>query len=196
VIVGNANGPLTTERVTKAYYVTTHADLPQTAASGRWTDRQLTITPTSLGAVRVGMPFDQAQQAAGITFNSGGDGYTDYGRTNPAYPQLWIGGGNAGTAGSTGYPVRCVGAGGTPTAQAVVTPEGFHLGDSIQTLLSVYGSRATYVPAPTQGGITDNAGYVVSEPTGHLVFILDYTGHHISAIAGGPSSLGPNGCTG
>ena len=155
--------------------------------NGLWTDSALTITPNSLGAVQIGMSLSQAQQSAGVNFDGAGDGFS-YPTTLPAgYPHLYVG----------GQTVDCVGAGSidpTPT-QTVSTPEGFVLGGSVQSLLSIYGSRAAYEPAPTSGGMTDNAGYVVAENSGDLVFVVGLNGTTISEIAGG-QSIGPNSCTG
>lgn len=151
-----------------------------------WTARRLTITPTSLGGVRVGMTLAEAQAAAGAAFDAAGDGYS-YPSTLPAgYPHLYVG----------RDPVDCVGAEGASTAQAVATPEGFRLGDSVRALLAVYGSRARYVPAPTGGGMTDYAEYIVAEAGGNLVFMVDPAGQRVTGIAGGGSGLDPNSCTG
>ena len=156
-------------------------------ASGQWTGSSLTISPTSLGAVTIGMSLSQAQQAAGVAFDGTGDGFS-YPTTLPSgFPHDFV----------SGIPtVTCLGAEAKqPASQAVSTPEGFQLGQSVQTLLSIYGSRATYKPAPTQGGMTNNAGYVVSEGSGNLVFVVGPDGSTITEIAGGPN-IGPNTCTG
>ena len=157
-------------------------------ASGLWTATALTITPDSLGAVTVGMSLDQAQQAAGITFDGAGDGFS-YPTTLPTgYPYIYVGGTPT---------VSCVGASeATGGPQVVSTPEGVVLGGSVQSLLSIYGSKATYTPAPPPGnGRSDWAGYVVSESSGNLVFVIGSDGSTIDEIAGGPD-IGVNDCTG
>ena len=79
--------------------------------------------------------------------------------------------------------------------QTVSTPEGFQLGDTVQRLLAVYGSRAHYVAAPPSG-MTTNAGYVVDETDGNLAFAVDPATQRIFEIAGGGTDIGPNSCTG
>jgi hypothetical protein len=134
------------------------------------------------------MTITEAQQAAGITFDGSGDGFYYPTGLPTGYPHLFVG----------GETVDCVGAdsgdSSEPT-QEVVTPEGFSLGGTVQSLLATYGSRAIYEPAPTDGGMTDNAGYVVSEDSGDLVFVVDASGLTINEIAGG-TNIGPNDCTG
>jgi hypothetical protein len=133
------------------------------------------------------MSFDQAQEAAGVGFDGTGDGFS-YPTTLPAGDaHLYV-------AGSRGYPVRCVGVEGG-TAQQVSTPEGIRPGDSVQKLLTAYGSRARFVPAPTGGGMTDYAGYVVGVSGGNLVFMLDRARATVIGIAGGGPDVGPNSCT-
>jgi len=161
--------------------------------SDRWTSRQLTITPRSLGAVRVGMTIEEAQTAAGLFFDGRGDGFW-YSTQRPAgYPHDFVGQGGPSGA------VVCVGAelfdASPRLLQTVSTPEGIRLGDTVQRLLSVYGSRARYVSAPASG-MTTNAGYVVTESDGNLVFVVDRANRRIVEIAGGAADLGPNTCTG
>jgi hypothetical protein len=162
------------------------------AGSGAWVDPVLTITPNSLGAVRVGMTVKQAQTAARATFDQQGDGFT-YPTTLPAgYAHDYIGLGGTGT-------VRCVGAEMTGSAtdlhQTISTPEGFRLGDTVQHLLDAYGPRAHFVGAPASG-MTTYSGYVVAESGGNLVFVLDTAKQRIAEIAGGGTDIGPNSCTG
>src|SRR5690348_8185744 len=60
--------------------------------SGLWTDRHLTITTQTLGAVRVGMSVAAAQAAAGAVFDGMGDGVA-YPTTLPAgYAHLVVDG--------------------------------------------------------------------------------------------------------
>jgi hypothetical protein len=161
--------------------------------SGKWTSRRLTITPRSLGAVRVGMTLGQAQTAAGgLLFDGLGDGFAYPTKGLPAdYPHDFVG--LSGPHDSVG----CVGAetvdASTRPTQTISTPEGFELGGTVQHLLAVYGTRARYVAAPVQG-MTTNAGYVVAEPGGKLAFAV--RGSLVFEIAAGGSSIGPNSCTG
>ena len=162
-----------------------------TPAPGGWLSSPLTITPSSLGAVRVGMTLAAAQAAAGPNFDTSGDGFA-YPTTLPAgYPHDFVL-----ALGSNGV-VRCVGAeiwpGWTSKSQSVTTPEGVRLGDSVQHLLAAYGSRARYEPAPRYG-ISTNAGYVVAESGGSLAFVV--RGGVVAEIAGGVPAIGPNVCSG
>jgi hypothetical protein len=81
----------------------------------RWRDLQ--ITEQSSGRVRTGKTLDQAQIAAGLTFDGEGDGAV-YPRTLPVgYPHLYVGEGPKST-------VACVGAEigyADKTPQTVVT---------------------------------------------------------------------------
>jgi hypothetical protein len=156
---------------------------------GRWMGLQLTITQQSLGSVRVGMSLDQAQVAAGLTFDGRGDGAV-YPRVLPAgYPHLYVGEGPTNT-------VACVGAeiayADTPP-QTVVTLDGLHLGDPEQRLLAIYGSRAVYVPKPL-GGLAPSAGYVVTEADGNLAFMVFNA--RVVGIKGGAHDLTPSNCSG
>jgi Putative serine esterase (DUF676) len=160
----------------------THSDL--------WTDPELIITPTSLGRVQIGMTITQAEAAAGFTLNNVGDGYLDSSAILADDAHLYIGG----TANGT---VRCIGAGDDRSTQQIVrTPQGLRLGDSVARLLAVYGVQAQFIPAPTQGGMTNFAGYVVQQPGGSLAFRIDSSGNKIIGISGGLPGLTPNSCTG
>ncbi len=166
------------------------AQHPPAVDSTPWTASRLTITPQSLGAVRVGMTLTQAQSAAGVTFDGFGDGFA-YPTTLPAgFPHDFVGG----TGNNPAGVVTCVGSSGLPTGQSVATPQGLHLGDPESQVVAVYGAQARPVPAPTTGGMTDYSGYVVSTPTGNFAFVV--TNRRVSEIEGGDSSLGPNSCTG
>jgi hypothetical protein len=205
--------PAPTTTTTAAPNGTTPETRPATG-SGPWSDRTLTITPQSLGAVRVGMTQGEARTAAAFSFDAGGDGFV-YPTTLPAgFPHDYVG-----MAGSYGKErVVCVGAslwsGSKPSSQTISTPEGLHLGDTVQRLQAIYGTRARYVPAPSSG-MTTNAGYVVADPGGYLVFVVgrsltnwlpptDRTSGRVVEIAGAvtqnPMSMrptfGPNSCTG
>lgn len=159
----------------------------------RWTSRQLTITPTSLGAVRVGMTRSEAQAAAGVSFDGSGDGFVYSTRRPAGFPHDYVG------LGAPNDTVVCVGASifdrSTALQQAISTPEGFRLGDTVERLLGVYGTRAHFVPAPATG-MTTNAGYVVAESGGKLAFVVDLARKRIVEIAGGGPGVGPNSCTG
>lgn len=156
--------------------------------NGQWTEPQLTITAESLGAVQLGMTLAQAEAAAGLNFDGMGDGM--------AYPtalpdHLYVGLLSDGTVG-------CVGAGEAQPAgsrQTVSTPEGFQLGDTVQALLSIYGSRAQSVPAPTSG-LSSAAGYIVADNGGNLLFFVDPTDATVTQIAGGPNVTNSNSCPG
>jgi hypothetical protein len=157
---------------------------------GLWTDPSLVIDATSLGAVKVGTSLDQAQTAAGIVFDGTGDGVYFPTMLPTGFAHLFV---------DLEYNAFCVGASttsDTPLQQVVRTREGFRLGDTVETLKSIYGSRLTYVPAPTTG-ISAQAGYVVSEPDGSIAFGVDPDGI-VSVITAGHgfngNALTPSNC--
>ena len=160
------------------------------APSGLWTGTQLEITPRSLGGVELGMTLAQAGSAAGVAFDGAADS-AFFPTTLPSdYPHLFV---NE----APGNTVSCVGAEMNPairTPQAVTTPEGFRIGDTVQQLLAIYGSRAHYSPAPS-GGIAARDGYVVEETNGDLAFDVDDATNTIFAIKGG-TGLTPSSCNG
>jgi hypothetical protein len=130
---------------------------------GWWSNRSLAITATSLGGVQVGMTLDQAQWAAGLVFDTQGDG-VHYPTTLPkGYADLFVDLGDKGQ-------VRCVGAVGSMNdTDTITTPEGFRLGDSLGHLKAIYGNRLTHIPNPVTG-IEPRDGYVVKEGNSFLVF--------------------------
>ena len=150
-----------------------------------WSSTELLITPTSLGAVHVGMTSTQAQTAAGAEFDGSGDGASYPTSLPTGYPHLYV---------RANPKVSCFGAQGGTGAQQVVTANGFALGDSVQTLLSKYGPQAHYVTA--QAGIDPESGYVVSSSDGDLFFTIDPSGNTINGIIGGYTGADPNSCSG
>ncbi len=129
----------------------------------------------------------QAQAAAGVVLTMVGDGV--YKAVNAANVPT----GDPGLSASFGAsPFGWLCASVVPGSPNVTTPSGVHLGDPVQKLTTVYGSRAHYVPAPTTGGISPRAGYVVSEPSGNVVFLV--SGAMITAIAAGPGILPSTVC--
>jgi len=180
----------TTATSTTTSGVTTTSTSPSSGAEP-WSGQQLTITPQSLGGVRVGMTLDEAQQAAGYAFDGTGDG-AYYSTTVPAgFPHLFVRLDQRGD-------VSCVGAEISDQAsipQAISTPEGFRLGETVPRLQAVYGARARFVPAPA-GGISPRAGYVVTEAGGALAFYVDNTNTRILGIKGGGTDLTPSSCSG
>jgi hypothetical protein len=159
--------------------------VPHTGAtgSGLWADQTLTITTTSMGAVKVGMTVNQAEPAAGVRFDGSGDGFTYPTTLPPGYPHLYLGHG-------------CVGAAATaPSPQTVSTPEGIRLGDTLTKLKSTYGPSLRYVPSPGVG-MSPTDGYIVPVTGGNLVFVLDSTGNTIVRITGGGTDLTPSACGG
>ena len=149
------------------------------AAPAKWTAPILTIDGSSLGAVKVGMTHDEAQQAAGVTFDGHGDS-AFYSTTMPAcdaHPFVDID--------DAGH-VFCVGAQTNPDAeqtQTVMTAAGFRLGDPVSKLRSVYGDRLVHVPNPQQG-IAPRDGYIVTTPTGRLAFSVGSHGKVYGITAG------------
>jgi hypothetical protein len=140
--------------------------------------------------VHIGLTLAQAETAAGVPFDGRADG-AFYPTSLPAgFPHLFV---NLDAANR----VSCFGAeiAGTTTPQVVTTVEGFHLGDTVQQLLAIYGSRAHFMQA-SAGGISPRAGYVVAEPGGRLAFYVDTTQTRILGIKGGGSDLTPSSCNG
>lgn len=190
VVVQN---PAPGQRVAEASTVTLDVCDGGIHPRGVWTESRLTITPSSLGAVRVGMTKSEAQTASGVAFGGTGDGFVYPTKLPAGYPHDYVG------LAAPNDTVVCVGASifdqSTPPRPQTSTPEGVRLGDSVQQLIAVYGTRAHFVPAP-KTGMTTNAGYVVAESGGNLVFVVNPAQTKIVGIAGGGSDLGPNSCTG
>jgi hypothetical protein len=134
------------------------------------------------------MKQNEAEAAAGVSFDGSGDGFWYSTKLPDGYPHDYVG------LGSSTGTVICVGASILQATvvgrQTISTPEGFRLGDSVQRLLAVYGSRAHYVPAPSSG-MTTEAGYVVAESGGTLAFVVDGANRRVIAIAGGAAGVVP-----
>ena len=145
----------------------------------------LTITPTSLGGVRLGMSNSDAEGAAGESLPDVGDG-------------LWAPSNS--TAGGTylegsGNPVACLQAQGQAgSVPRVATLQGVTLGDTVAQLLKAYGSTAHYHPANPSGGYDPMPGYVVVTPTGDLSFWVN-EGKINSIATGSEASSGEDICT-
>ena len=138
------------------------------------------------------MTFNQAEAAAGLNFDGVGDGMY-YPTSLPDH--LYVGLINNGSSTDVG----CVGAAASQFAgsqQTVSTRDGVQLGESVHTLLAIYGSRAQYVPAPATGGIDPRPGYIVAENGGNLFFYVDPTSTIVTQIAGGPNVIDSNSCSG
>lgn len=159
-------------------------------AGAAWTAKSLIITPAYLGAVKNGMTLTQAETAAGLPFPGFGDGAYYPTFTSPDAPHLYLV-----PHGEAPFPA-CIGAQGdgkgTPT---VSTAEGFRLGDTVTRLKEIYGDQLSYARAPTSG-MSPKAGYVLTEPTGTLIFAVDATATKITEIAASLDPLTPSGCPG
>jgi cell wall-associated NlpC family hydrolase len=153
-----------------------------------WSNPTLTITPTSLGAVRVDMTLSAAADAAGLFFQPVGDGVIE--------PEMPEGYANLFVYTGDGDRVTCVGAGGVPSDQKVSTPAGFVLGGSVATLKRIYGHLLRYVPAPSHGGMSDFAGYVLPGPHGNLVFVVSWERNNLIGEIAAGRGIGPNSCPG
>jgi hypothetical protein len=158
--------PTTTIATATTIAPTTTMATTSAAAPAKWTDPVLKIDGSSLGEVKVGMTFDQAQQAAGVKFDGSGDGafYSTKIPSGDTHPFV-------NDDPETGR-VFCVGAQSVGTKQSVVTPEGFHLGDTVTHLQSTYGARLVHIPDPIHG-IDSRDGYVVTVPGGRLAFSVN-----------------------
>jgi hypothetical protein len=166
-------------------YFDTPKFVPSHANIGHWLSPSLIITPRSLGTVKVGVPLIEAMQAAGIAIVAGGDGVYS--------PQVGVGPTSLFLRLSSSYRVGCVGAGVARTP-SVSTEQGFRVGETVAQLKRVYGQSLRYVPAPSTGGMTDFAGYVLSESSGNLAFDVTTSGRVVD-MEGGPG-IGPNSCQG
>lgn len=177
----NVKGGLQKVAVTKAW------TLSSPAPGGPWNSPELLITPGSLGAVRVGMTFAQAERAAGEALQQVGDGMV-YPASPPAHVETLFGG-------MSGTRFVCVAAGTAQgSQQTVVTPQGYQLGDSLGRLRQVYGN--SLIPYHTPPGLADFAGFLVHANGGTFVFRLDSSGQHIIAIEAGPAKFNPVSCSG
>jgi hypothetical protein len=129
---------------------------------GRWTDKTLTVTGRSLGAVTTSMDLTTAARAAGVAIEPSGDGA--YGTRIP----------NVGL--SLERPL-CLGASTPhPDGPTVTTVDGFVLGQPLSTLKRTYGSRLHLSAGRrstggyySAGEILD-AGYYVADNGAYLLF--------------------------
>ncbi|MGW5524863.1 hypothetical protein [Gordonia sp. NPDC003950] len=156
---------------------TTGASTPTSSAaqnSGSWTGGTLTITPTSLGVVKVGMTIEQADAATGLTFENKGDGQRG--------PEL---SGQNNSLAVRGDPITCVEASGnSPTGPTVMTQKGITLGDPESKVTAAYPD-ATPLAA---GGPFARPGYLVTLPGGQLA--INVEDGIVDRIAGGPDASG------
>jgi hypothetical protein len=156
--------------------------------SGLWSDPSLRLTFRQLGIVRLGMPVSRANAISGGVFSFVGDGvyYAKY------LPRRH-GGAIHLDANSRVY---CIRAPYRNNVQAVHAPHDILGGDPVSRIRARWGSRAHFVPAPTQGGISNYAGYFVRSHRHTLVYEFNPGDHTIAGVAIGPRSLRPNGCIG
>lgn len=139
--------------------------------SGFLSDPALQLRPDGLGAVKIGMSYDAAAAAAGTTFQAVGDGVSYAENLPKGSYAIHVSGGYIDGSGVSHGEVQCIGIDGSPVhAQQVTTPEGFQLGQTVNQLKRLYGSRLTYVPNPYAGGLAPENGYVLKAGTGELVF--------------------------
>ncbi|UZF56544.1 hypothetical protein LH935_00590 [Gordonia polyisoprenivorans] len=145
------------------------------SGSGAWSGDQLTITPTSLGVVKIGMSVQAAAAATGLTFQVKGDGAR--GPAMNRQNELYV----------DGDPVRCVVASGTSaTGPAVTTEKGVGLGDPQSAVTAAYPDAQ---PIP-QNGPFARPGYFATVPGGQLSFTI--SNGVVSRIAGGADVTSPN----
>jgi hypothetical protein len=158
----------------------------QNSPPEHWTDPQLTLTPSGLGAVKIGMSLQQAQIAAGVSFDGQGDGASYPPHLPSGYPHEFVNGGDK---------VTCVGApGDVSSVQKVTTPEGLALGDPVARGRSIYGSAARFVPAANDG-ISPHAGYVITSSLGRFAVELDRSQRTVSGLVAGVD-VSPTSCFG
>lgn len=150
--------------------------------AGTWTSSPLTITPDSLGAVRVGMTIAQASAAAGERLVEVGDGYL--------YPGSIRSSSGLAAFAFNSPAITCVFASQASGSPSVVTARGFHLGGSFADLQHTYGASLRYVPAPAKA-ISPRPGYIVRFRNGNLVFWV--MNGIVTGIGAGPGAM-PTAC--
>jgi hypothetical protein len=138
-------------------------------SSGHWTARHLTITPSRLGAVKVGMTAKQASKAAGVRLTSGGDGYYSSSKTPGLALQL-------------GFGASCVLVTAPATAHA---SSGIRIHSTLAALRRAYKSRLHYHSG--QPGYSDPNSYFIRSGRRYLFFHLshDRKGTVMKMAAGG-----------
>jgi len=161
----------------------------------------LVITGQSLGAVTIGMTLTEAANAAGVpAFTAIGDGVSvpTTWTNQPTSTYLYLS--HASYTATSPLAFTCIGAQlathPTTASQAVTTPEGLRLGDPAARVRQVYGNLATFVPAPTTGGLSPRAGYVVKAQNYDLVFKLNAAGTQVIGIFAGIAPATPSTCAG
>lgn len=176
-LVGCASSPHSVPVSSATATSPSHPALPQ-----RWMSGSLTITPTALGAVTVGMTIPQASAAAGQPLKSVGDGiFYPLGNASSGLSFMDVHG-----------KVNCVGAASSGSkGHTVATPQGFVLGGSLAQLKAVYRSQLRFVPASATA-IVPRPGYVVSFPDGNLVFWV--SGGIVQGIGGGRGLMPSSEC--
>jgi hypothetical protein len=157
--------------------------VPSTSNAGHWLSPSLVITPESLGAVKVGTTLEAAEGAAGIIIENTGE---DIFSPEPGIgrPGLYL---NL----NSSNRVNCVGAQLTDR-RTVSTMEGFRLGESILQLKRLYGQGLRFVQSATGGFMGNLSGYVLSESSGNLVFLVRKSGQ-VYDVEGG-LGIGPDSC--
>ena len=140
------------------------------------------------------MTLAEASQAAGEPIIEVGDGAAYATGDNGEYfkgPAFVNVGDPSGTA-------RCVGASGTDSGTDHSDRRRLKLGDSVDQLKKIYGSRLIYMPDP-QHGMAPKVSYVVEEADGYLAFWLNPNG--VFAVVGNPGGfdqtnayVGSNAC--
>ncbi|RPA59376.1 hypothetical protein EF294_12750 [Gordonia oryzae] len=145
------------------------------SGSGAWSGDQLTITPTSLGVVKVGMSVQAAAATTGLAFQAKGDGAR--GPALRGQNELYV----------DGDPVQCVVASGTSTTgPSVTTEKGVGLGDQQSAVTAAYPDAQ---PIPQTGPFAQS-GYFATVPGGQLSFTI--SNGVVSRIAGGADVTSPN----
>ena len=131
---------------------------------GKWTEKTVIITGSSLGAVTRGMPLTLASDRAGISITPSGDGvYVS------RVPGLAIIGAEPGA--------RCFTVNSySPGGPLVVTRERFALGEGVEDLQRIYGNQLQYTPGIVSSGgyyapgTRLGAGYWITDNEGYLLF--------------------------
>jgi hypothetical protein len=139
-------------------------------ATGKWTDPTVVVTTNSVGAVILGMSDTEIEAAANVTFEGrctqcDSSPYVDLSPADqyPIYSSV--------TNTLNGYSDRSLRVylrnGQTRSGQVVITDEGFRLGDSVQELRRIYGTRLHPYEVL---GMYSIKGYKVDGPNGYIIF--------------------------
>jgi hypothetical protein len=138
--------------------------------SGTWTDPVVIVTPTSVGAVRLGMPDQEIEAVADVRLVTDFHGaFTELPSQYASFESSTI---NLTDPSADPYLFYrqlnvSLQTGQQPPAQTIITAEGFRLGGSAEELRGIYGDRIRPYEAL---GMNSVRGYVLAGDGGFLIF--------------------------